>query len=196
MDLKLFWALGASFFAIVFFVPYIIDTFRGKTQPQMYSWLIWTILQTVGAAAMFKGGAGYGSLALLAGALMCLSIFLLSFKYGSKNVKRFDIYCFLGALVAVVIYFFISNPLYSVMLAASIDFIGYLPTFRKVFSEPYTETLITYVLSAIVNLLALLALQHYSLTTTFYAVLLFVANISLSIFIIERRRANIAKQPA
>ena len=189
IDLKLFWALAASIVAVVLFVPYLIDILRRKTQPQMYSWLIWTILQVVGAAAMFKGGAGYGSFALVVGGLMCFSIFLLSFKYGSKNVKRFDIYCLLGAIIAAVIYFFVSNPLYAVILAASIDLIGYFPTFRKVFSEPHSETLITYILSAVANLFSILALQQYTVTTTFYEIVLFAANLSLSVFIIVRRRA-------
>lgn len=188
VDIKLFWALLASILAVVLFVPYLIDIFRRRTEPQLYSWLIWTILQIVGAAAMFKAGAGYGALSFLVSGFICFSIFLLSFKYGSRNVKKFDIYCLFGALVALLVYFFVSNPLYSVILAASIDFIGYLPTFRKVFSEPYSETLITFILSAITNLLTIFALQTYSVTTVFYGAVLFLANTSLSVFIFARRR--------
>ena len=59
----------------------------------MYSWLIWTILQIVGVAAQLKDGAGYGAWALGVGAFFCFAIFLLSFKYGTKNISKFDLFC-------------------------------------------------------------------------------------------------------
>src|SRR6185312_6212480 len=99
--------------------------------PHMYTWLIWGLLQMVGASAIFKGGAGYGAWSLAVGGLFCLSIFVLSFKYGTKNIKRVDAYCLAGALVALVAYIFVHDPIYSVLLVVSIDFVAYLPTLRK-----------------------------------------------------------------
>ncbi|HAO64805.1 TPA: hypothetical protein DCQ44_02365, partial [Candidatus Taylorbacteria bacterium] len=116
INLKLFWAVTSAAFTVIIFIPYFRDIFLKKTQPHAYSWLIWTILQAVGAAAIFKGGAGSGSWALVAGATMCLSVFVLSIKFGTKNIKRFDLYCLIGALIALSVYFFINNPLYSIFI--------------------------------------------------------------------------------
>lgn len=194
MEIKFFWAILSSIIAIVLFIPYFIDIFKHKTQPHMYSWLIWGLLQLIGMAAAFKGGAGYGTWALFIGSFFCLAIFALSFKYGTKNIKRVDVYCLVGAFVALCFYLFISNPLYSAILVALIDFIAFIPTFRKGYEEPYTETMSAYSLSALANVLSLLALQYYSVTTALYLVTLFITNSTICIILITRRRKLKANQ--
>lgn len=61
MDFKLIFGILSIVVAIVCFLPYFNDIFKRKTEPHMYSWLIWTILQGVGVAAQLKDGAGYGT---------------------------------------------------------------------------------------------------------------------------------------
>jgi len=188
METKLLFGILSSILAVICFIPYLKDIFKKRTEPHMYSWLIWTILQTVGVLAQLKEGAGYGAWALAIGALFCFSIFLLSFKYGTKNISRFDGLCLVASLVAIVIYITISNPVYAIILVAIVDFIGFLPTFRKGFEEPHTETVSTFIMSAIANGLSILALQHYNVTTVLYIASLFVTNTIFALMILLRRR--------
>jgi hypothetical protein len=174
--MKFILGLISSIIAVIVFVPYFWDIFKKKTQPHMYSWLIWGLLQLIGAAALFKGGAGYGALALFVGAILCLGVFVLSFKYGTKNIKRFDVLCLVGALFALVLYVFVKNPLYSVILITVVDFTAFLPTFRKGYEEPYSETRSAFLLSACSQILTLFALEHYSFTTVLYVASLFITN--------------------
>ena len=99
MEFKLFFGIASSILAIVCFIPYIRDILKRKTEPHTYSWLIWTILQTVGVMAQLKEGAGYGAWALGIGAFFCFAIFLLSLKYGTKNISQFDTLCLLASVV-------------------------------------------------------------------------------------------------
>ena len=96
MEVKLFFGIVSSVMAVVCFIPYFRDIFLRKTEPHAYSWLIWTILQVVGVLAQLKDGGGYGAWALGVGAVSCFIIFLLSFKYGTKNVSRFDFLCLIA----------------------------------------------------------------------------------------------------
>jgi len=192
MDIKLFFGLVSSFVAIICFAPYLIDIFKKKTEPHMYSWLIWTILQVVGVMAQLKDGAGYGSWALAIGVFFCFTIFLLSFKYGTKNISKFDIFCLVASLFAILIYINIQNPVWAIIVVAIIDFVGFLPTFRKGFQEPFSETPNTFVMSAVANFLSLLALQNYSLTTVLYIASLFVTNSSFATMIYLRK--NVVKK--
>jgi hypothetical protein len=155
----------------------------------MYSWLIWTILQIVGVAAQFKGGAGYGAWALGIGAFFCFAIFVLSFKYGTKNISKFDLICLIAAIAAIGIYVFISNPLWATIVVAIIDFVGFLPTFRKGFQEPFSETASTFIMSGIANVLSIIALQHYSATTILYVGSLFFTNSSFATMVLVRRKS-------
>ena len=187
MEIKLFFGIASSLLAVLCFIPYIKDILKNKTEPHTYSWLVWTILQTVGVLAQVKEGAGYGAWALAIGAVFCFSIFLLSFKYGTKNISRFDGFCLFASLVAIGVYVLIDNPIYAICAVALIDFVGFLPTFRKGFAEPFTETTSTFIMSAVANVLSLIALQNYNVTTILYLASLFVTNSSFATMILVRQ---------
>lgn len=188
MDIKLALGIISSVVAIICFIPYLRDIFRKTTQPHAYSWLVWTILQTVGVAGQLKDGAGYGAWALAIGAVFCFTIFLLSLKYGTKNITRFDLYCLLASFFAIALYFFLENPLWAIIAVAVTDFVGFLPTFRKGWEEPNSETPSTFALSALANLLSLFALQNYSVTTILYIASLFITNSSFVAMIVLRTK--------
>lgn len=188
MSIKVIFAVVSSLIGISCFIPYIVDIFKGKTKPHSYSWLIWTILQTTGVIAMSSGGAGVGVMSLAIGAILCGFVFFLSLFYGSNNINIFDTICLIGALISIVIYFFLKDALLSVIVVAITDIIGFLPTFRKSYEEPNTETFSTYILSLISSLLALRALSVFSLTTSFYLISLVLTNGLCALIIYTRRR--------
>ena len=188
MEIKLFLGIISTVIAVICFIPYIKDILMKKTEPHTYSWLVWTILQTVGVMAQFKEGAGYGAWALSVGAFFCFIIFLLSFKFGTKNISVFDLACLIASICAIAIYLSIENPIYAIISVALIDFVGFLPTFRKGYEEPFTETTSTFILSAIANALSILALQNYTVTTILYIASLFFTNSSFAIVILLRRK--------
>ncbi|MDR3581801.1 MAG: hypothetical protein P4L67_00820 [Candidatus Pacebacteria bacterium] len=162
----------ASVIGIACFIPYLRDIFRGTTKPHRYTWFVWAALQTVVAQAMWRSGAGIAVAPLVIGAVMCFFIFLLSLKYGSKakgwGTKTFDLVCLAGALCAIAAYVFFHDALLSVVLATITDTLGFLPTLRKVYHEPHSETASTHLLSGTSNVFALAALASFSVTTVLY----------------------------
>lgn len=187
MDIKFILGLITVILAIPTFLPYIRDILQRKTEPHTYTWLIWTILQSIGVYAGFQDGGGYGLWGLALGAFFCAVIFILSLKYGTKNISRFDLYCLLAAFATLVIYLLTDNGLLAVSIVALIDFVGFLPTFRKGWEEPETETVSTFALSAFGNVLSIFALENYSLITTLYVGSLLFTNTSFASMIWLRR---------
>ena len=188
MNIKLIFAILSSLIGISCFIPYIYDIFKGITKPHSYSWLIWTILQIIGVMAMASGGAGIGVASLAIGAILCCFIFILSLFYGTSNIKIFDIICLIGALTAIIIYFLIHNALLSIIIVTVTDLIGFLPTLRKSYEEPKTETFLTYIISSISSLFALGALLFFNLTTSLYLISLVVTNGLCALIILIRRK--------
>jgi hypothetical protein len=184
----LLFAVASSVAGIFCFAPYIRDIFLGKTTPHSYSWLVWAMLQTTGVIAMFSSGAGIGIASLSIGAVLCIFVFSLSLKYGTKNITAFDTSCLAGALLAFILYLLTHNALASIILVALIDIVAFLPTFRKTFAEPYSETEATYFLSALSSTLALGALSAFTVTTSLYLVSLIFTNLTCGILILVRRR--------
>ena len=187
MEIKLIFAILSSLITFVGYSTYVIDIFKKKTEPHLYSWLIWTILPVIGVLSQFKDGSGYGSWGLIVGCFFCAIIVLSSFKYGTKNITNFDIFCLITSLFAIFIYLNIQNPIWSIITVSIIDVIGFLPTFRKAYVEPLSETPIAFGAMGISHLLSLLALQNYTFTTIFYLAVLFFANSTLSAMIFYRK---------
>jgi hypothetical protein len=73
-------------------------------------------------------------------------------------------------------------------MVLAIDVIGYVPSFRKSYQEPWSETLTSWVLFSASNLFAILALKEYNLLTVTYLAATMSANIALFLMCYWRRR--------
>lgn len=188
MNAQAIFAALSAVIGIGSFAPYIRDIFRLKTTPHSYSWLIWALLQGTGALAMLSANAGWGAVSVTIGAVLCASVFLLSLRYGTKNITVFDTVCFIGALATTAIWFSLHDALLAIVLVSLIDLLAFLPTFRKAYAEPHSETMATYVLSGIADGFALLALGTFSVTTSLYLFTLVVTNFACAGILWFRRQ--------
>lgn len=186
-DWKLIAGSIALSITVASYFPYWVEIFRGNTKPHLYTWLIWLISQIVALAGMLYGGGGHGTFALWAGLFGVGSVFLLCFRYGTKNIMRSDIVVLLLALIAVALLVVFDNPLLAVILVSLIDALGYIPTIRKLYQEPWTESLLSWSIVTIAHLFSFMALAHYNALTLTYLITVFFANIILlSIGLIRR----------
>jgi hypothetical protein len=179
MDFKLILGTVSFLIPIIGIVPYIVNIVKGKTVAHVYTWLIWAILQTIALVAQVKNGAGFGAAYGLAGVLVCYSVMFLSLKNGLKHIRKFDTFCLILALASMIVYVGLKNPLLAVIMATSTNFIGFLPTLRKTFVDPKSETVSAYLSGGIGALLSILALQNYSIITTLYLMNILVTDAML-----------------
>ena len=114
--------------------------------------------------------------------------FLLSFKYGTKNITRSDMFVLILALSAIVVWWLTNNLLLSVLMVTAIDGMGYIPTLRKSWEEPWSETLAFWFAMAIVNVLTILSLGEINWLTAPYLVVLAILNVFVLTICIFRRR--------
>jgi len=159
---------SATVLALVGYVPYFRDIFRGKTKPHAFSWLIWGVLTAIGYAGQVSDGAGAGAWVTGLTAAVCFFIFALAVFRGEKNITRGDWLCLIFSLSAIPLWIFTNSPFWSVILITVIDIVGFLPTFRKSYFKPHEETAVTYTLSSVKFGLSILALQNYSVITVLY----------------------------
>lgn len=73
-------------------------------------------------------------------------------------------------------------------MVSLIDVLGYLPSFRKTFEEPWTETPLSWLIFAAANVFSILALREYNLLTLCYLISITAANITLLAICFLRRR--------
>lgn len=188
MNLKLIIAIIAAILTVIGFIPYLKDIFAGKTKPHLYTWLIWGITQTTATVALLYGGGKFGSISLIIGVILVLSTLLLSFKYGTKNITKSDKIILALALLAIVVWWQLESPLLALFMVSAIDGIGYIPTIRKSFVDPWSETISFWAMMALVDLLAIISNDQYNLLTTTYITTIFMANIIIILVCFFRRQ--------
>jgi hypothetical protein len=193
MDVKIIISVIATVVLIAGFFPYVRDIFSLKTKPHIYTWLIWTITQGTAALGAFYGGGGWGALTLTIGTLLVFSIFLFSIKHGTKNITKGDTIVFIATLGAILVWWQLRMPLLAIIMVSVIDFLGYVPSFRKSYADPWSETLVSWNTASLSNILAIFALSEYNLITTVYLVTITLANTMLVLICFFRRR--FIKQP-
>lgn len=170
------------------YAPYIRDTLARRTKPHVYTWFIWALVTTIAFGLQASAEGGVGSLVTLAAALACFVVFLFGLKRGDKEITRLDTGFFIAALIAIGVWLVARQPIVSTILVSLIDMLGFAPTIRKSWHRPHEETLISYVLNTVRFVLALFALEQYSIVTVLYPATWLAANGLFSLFLIARRQ--------
>ncbi len=189
MDVKIALGIIGGVLIAGSFIPYIRDIVKENTEPHVYTWFIWSISHTIAALAVFEGNGGFfAALSVASGGLLSFIIFLLSLKHGAKNITPFDTITMITALLAVFMWWRLDHPEWAIITIALIDLLGFLPTFRKTWNKPQSESVTAWTLYALGNVAALLALATYSIMTSLYIMVMIVASAALVVVIMFRKR--------
>lgn len=188
MDIKV--AINVFIFAltIVGYTPYIIDIFKGKTKPHALTWFTVSTTAFIAYALQVEGGAGVGAWSMLFVSVLCVLIFLLSLKYGTRDIKKVDIFFLFVSLAALYLWLKIEQPVLSILLITTAEVLAYFPTIRKSWNDPHSETLVFYEISTIRHSLVLLAVEKLNLLTALYPAAWALTNLTISLILINRRK--------
>ena len=129
-----------------------------------------------------------GGLSITVITLLVFGVFLLSLKYGSSNITKHDTIILIFSLSAVVVWWQLDNPIMAVIMVSAIDALGYIPTYRKSFENPWTENINFWFLMTCTAALSIIANAEYNVLTVTYLATLMSANIILLAILITRRR--------
>ena len=170
------------------YIPYFRDILKGKTQPHVYSWSLWTLLTILIIALQLLGKAGSATWVTGAAGLMSLGVVLFSLKNGKKYITTSDTIVAILSLLAIVFWVFAKQPIVAMILVVAADMLAFIPTVRKSWQAPHSETLSLYVTNTLRFTLALLAVQTYTFLSTLWIVAWVIANGLFSVLIVMRRR--------
>lgn len=170
------------------YVPYFRSLIRKEASPHVFSWLTWGLLIGLGFILSLSNGGGEGAWVFALESFFCFVIAICALLRKEKNITRNDQIVFAGVMIITLFYIFTKNAIISVILAALIDGLGFVPTFRKSYSKPYSEPFSSYLFSALAFAVSLGALETYTFTTLFYPITLVATNSSFVLFLIIRRK--------
>ena len=189
-DLKILLGSLAALVALLNYLPYVVGVVRRTLHPHAFSWIIFTIITATISVAQFSAGAGAGAWATGATAITTAVIAGFALRNGGYRITRFDTVSLVAALIAIPVWILTDNPLLAVIILTSIEVLGFLPTYRKAWLHPGDESQLAFILTIIKYVLALGAMEVYSLTTTLFPVALIVLSTLLIVEIQWRRTSR------
>ena len=157
--------------------PYLIDILKRKTKPQRTTWFIWSVQGVIAFGSQVGLGAHWSLVFAGMNAAGNLAVFLLSLHYGvGGGWRRLDIAALVIACVGLAVSLIIKAPLIALLGVIVADFAGLVPTLRKTFLIPKSETTITWLALGTSSLLAIFSVGSWRFSLLLYPLYLAIAN--------------------
>lgn len=189
MDIKIVLVAIGIIIAVVSLIKYVKESFEGEIKPHVYTWLVWSITQGTATAGMWLGGGGIVTIGYTIGAVLVFCVFCFCLIYGDRKfITLEDTIILVIALLAIAIGWQLNNPLLAVIVVTSADILGYTFTYKKIWEDPHSETVKTWVGFTLSSVFALLALDAYNLLTLTYIVPTTIANALVVTICLVRRK--------
>ncbi len=192
--LHIFGVLSAvlAFLAIV---PYVRDVFKGTTKPNQASWLIWVALLALALLSQGFSGAK-DSLFLTIGDLVGSATILgLAIFYGTNKWHWIDKVSLAGAGIGFICLFIFKQPVISLAVTIFIDACGAVPTIRKSYVDPSSETLSTWIIVGVAGIFGAIAVGSFNFVLLIYPVYLVLSNFAVAVAMLVGRVRS-ANRPA
>jgi hypothetical protein len=160
----------AGIISLAAYIPYILSILRKETKPNRASWIIWAIVSTIIALSYREAGASYAFLAPVGYVIGSTLVFILSIRYGVGGWTSFDRKCLIGAAVSLVLWKFFDSPMSALLINLLINLLGTLPTARKAWYQPETESKVAWSLFSLGSLVNLFAVENWTFSMAVYPV--------------------------
>lgn len=176
----------SSLLTVACIMPYIFDVVRKKTKPRVISWLNWSLLSGIAGAASFSDHQYAAAVLSFSATIETMAVVILGWKYGDREIARFDIGCQIAAVIGLVLWFAFNSPAIAVLASVSIDFVATLPTVKHSWQKPHEETWITFLLAGIAAMFTVAAASQAKITSLANPIYLIAINFLLAGILISR----------
>jgi len=176
-------------------IPYILDTIKGKTHPNIVTWVTYTLINAINALAAIQAGATSTALFSTFGVVALGCITVTAIKHGVRKYTRFDMVCQALALVGIIVWRATGAPAAAVSIVLIVFVLASLPTWRHAWIAPQAETWEGFVIGAVGSVITVASLSSASFVALGYPVAVIINNLTIALIVTGRRKA-LGKRPA
>jgi len=155
-------AISASVVNFVACLSYISAILKGEAAPNRVTWSLWALVPVIAGCAQLRAGVGISTLVVLLIGVGPACIVLASFvrHQGTWKLGPFDYVCGACALAALALWALTGDPVTAIVLSILGDFAAAVPTLRKAWLAPATESRLAYLISLAGMILGILSIQE------------------------------------
>jgi tetratricopeptide (TPR) repeat protein len=117
-----------------------------------------------------EAGASYAFLAPVGYVIGSIIVFILSIRHGVGGWTPFDRKCLIGAAISLVSWEIFDSPMSALLINLLINLLGTLPTARKAWYHPETESKVAWSLFSIGSIVNLFAVENWTFSMAMYPV--------------------------
>jgi hypothetical protein len=167
---------------------YIRDTLRGETSPNRVSWSLWGVEGVLGFGVEVQQHVGLASLMTLMLGLVPCAIVFASFRNPNAvwKIGAFDVVCGAIALAGLVFWAFAKEPTVALVSFVCADQVAGLPTLRKSWLAPSTESSRVFVMGCVNCIITVLTLKVITTAGVLFPGCVAISDFLLSVLIISR----------
>lgn len=157
-------------------LTYVTHTIQGKTKPNRVSWFIWALAPLIAFAAMQSEGVGIQSLMTFMVGFGPLLVFISSFinRNAYWKIDRFDIVCGILSLIGLILWLVTQTGLIAILFSIIADALAGVPTLRKIYKEPQSESYTLFAFGAVAAVITLLTIQDWTFAAYGFPLYIFV----------------------
>ena len=176
--------VGAAF-NLVGLSSYVADTLRGRNQPNRVSWFLWALAPLIGFAAEVGQGVGLQSLMTFMVGFGPAVVLCASFvsRHGAARLTRFDLGCGSLSVVALVMWRITGRGDVAIAFSVAADLLAGVPTFRKAYRDPASESWPAFACSGVSAALTLLTITTWTFAAAAFPVYILCGSTLLTVLI-------------
>ncbi len=143
---------------------YLYEMWQGRVKPNKVTWLIFGLAPLIGASAMLTAGFSWSVVSVIMAGVWPLIIFTASLFVSQSywETKPFDYVCGGLSVLAIVLWQMTAIPLIAVFLTITADLLAGLPTAKKAWRFPQTESPWIFASGVYSNSVAVLVLTEFT----------------------------------
>lgn len=167
---------------------YIRDTLRGVTSPHRVTWALWGLEGVLAFVIEIQQHIGLASLTtLMLGLVPCVIVVVSFFNpHGVWRIGTFDVVCGSISLAGLVFWAFVNQPTVALISFVVADQVAALPTIRKSWLAPSTESPRVFFMGVANCGITLWTLKSLTTAGVLFPGIIFVADLVLALLIVTR----------
>ena len=176
----------AALLSIVGAWSYIHATVRGSTSPNRVTWGLWGVEGILAFGIEIQQRVGLASLMTLMLGVVPIVVVLVSFRNSHSvwKIGRFDVVCGLISVAGLIFWALINQPTIALISFVAADQAAALPTIRKAWIAPRTESPRVFILGSVNCGITLLTLKVFTTAGVLFPGVVMVADFVLATLIV------------
>ena len=175
----------AAVISLIGTAGYVRDTLRGTTTPNRVTWGLWGVEGVLAFVVEIQQHVGLAALMTLMFGLIPLLIVGVSLRghHGVWRIGPFDVLCGSLSVAGIAFWAFVNEPTVALVSFVVADQLAGLPTLRKSWLVPSSETAWTFFTGVINTAITIMSLRHFTTAGALFPGAIFVTDVIIWVLV-------------